>query len=98
MDQRKIIRVEVRENASVEMNCTAVGYPMPSIEWRSLRNDQAIVSNLTLVTDKNTTSYLTLKNLLKNDGGNYSCSIPEYSNENIVFNIIILSRRFSFFI
>lgn len=84
--------MEAKENGSVEMNCTAIGYPLPSIEWKSLRNDQKIVSNYTHVTEKNTTSYLNLKNLLKNDAGNYSCSIPEVNNEKIIFSVNILSK------
>lgn len=74
------------------MNCTAVGFPLPAIEWRSLRTDQVIVSNVTQTSDYYTTSFLTLRNLLKNDAGNYSCSIPEYSAENIIFSLNILSK------
>lgn len=83
--------MDARENDSVDMNCTAVGYPLPTIEWKSLRNDQTILPNVTVTTERNITSYLTLKNLLKNDAGNYSCSIPEYSSETIIFNLNILS-------
>ena len=76
----------VEEGTSTTLQCTAEGFPVPTITWYNPDGDM-INSELTVETDEfgviNVTSTLSISNLQRNHSGRYTCSVID---ETVVVN------------
>ena len=87
--------INAKLGSTVEMKCSISGYPLPNIEWRSLRtrNRLLIPDRVQNATMYDLTSYLVLHNLTKNERGVYSCSIAGSQYKTKTFTVIIQSNN-----
>ena len=86
---------------NVSLNCTADGIPQPVILWR--KNGQLLLntSRVTIVSSQEsngfhinyvpTTSVITIKDLRRNDNGNFSCQADnKVKKESILMTLYVL--------
>ena len=80
-------------NESIEMKCATSGYPLTSIIWKSLKNNQSLIAHVDISNITSTTliSSVLLYNLTKSNSGNYSCELSQNSNQRKLFHLIIQS-------
>ena len=86
---------------NVSLNCTADGIPQPVILWR--KNGQLLLntSRVTIISSQEsngfhinyfpTTSVITIKDLRRNDNGNFSCQADnKVKNESVLMTLYVL--------
>ena len=97
--------MNVTRNHSITLNCSATGYPAPSITWQ---HNRTIISEISRVRISNTSSYfqttstLTVTSSMTNDSGRYFCtatsSVTEFDSVNSTEALVLLqSQESSFF-
>ncbi len=92
IDANQNYEISVKLNHNIEIECTAVGYPVENITWsRQLGlNTHYLTADRLNTFSFNVSSILSLKNMLRNDSGNYSCELP-YRSQKKIFNIKVQS-------
>ena len=91
----KIETVRVRSNNNAELNCTSIGYPIMPIQWRSLKTNKLLKPSRLLNAKSALVSFLTLKNVVKKDAGEYACELATNETTLIkrkVFSILVETK------
>ena len=89
IDTNQYYEISVKKHQNIEIECTAVGYPVSTITWKSMSNNNKILQPAKIKEfDFNISSTLILQNVLRSDSGNYSCELP-HRHDKKIFRLIV---------